>query len=277
MFSRRLFFSLALLTLSVRVFACDSAASRCVDAEQALAALVNYRSQAIETTFGAYATPMPDEVRIQFVSSKDERFHSGLTPVALDIGQGTMAFMRGALSAKLPNPLAWAKNYWPYYNNPLYTNSFPIIASIDSAIWSAYLREAARQRGLAWPHSQCGSIDLGKRLPCEMMVAGVLGFVTSSRDVLFNENRIDQIWPSDFTDFRRRLWRREDREYIEVRQLGGILLLRSLIDEFGPQRTFVYIAQHPFDLRNENLRASAIAYQEGAREALRDAVKLAAR
>src|SRR3954466_14645791 len=125
MFSRRLFFSLALLTLSVRVFACDSAASRCADAEQALAALVTYRSQAIETTFGAYAAPMPDEVRIQFVSSKDERFRSGLTPVALDIQQGTMAFTRGASSAKLPNPLSWARSYWAYYNNPTYTTAFP--------------------------------------------------------------------------------------------------------------------------------------------------------
>src|SRR3954447_19586387 len=101
MFSRRLMFAAAFLALSAPVFACDSSASRCRDAEKDLATLVNYRSQAIETTFGAYATPMPDEVRIQFVSSKDERFHSGLTPVALDIGQGTMAFMRGALSAKL--------------------------------------------------------------------------------------------------------------------------------------------------------------------------------
>lgn len=277
MFSRRLMFSLAFLAFSAPAFACEPPASRCREAEEDLAALVNYRSQAIETTFGAYATPMPDEVRIEFANSKDPRFHEGLTPVALDIQQGTMAFTRGASSSRLPSPLNWAKSYWPYYNNPLYTNTFPIIASIDSAIWTAYLREAARQRGLAWPHLQCGSIDLGKRLPCEMMVDGVIGFVTSSRDVLFNENRIDQIWPRDFGEFRRRLWRRSDREYTEVRQLGGILLLRPLVSEFGLQRTLVYIAQHPFDLQNEDLHASAVAYQEGARAQLRDAIKLAAR
>jgi hypothetical protein len=277
MFGRRWLFAVALLTLSAPTLACNPPASRCREAEEDLATLVNYRSQAIETTFGAYAAPMPDEVHIEFVSNKDERFHAGLTPVALDIQQRTMAFTRGASSAKLPNPLTWAKSYWPYYNNALYTNAFPIIASIDSAIWTAYLREAARQRGLAWPHPQCGSIDLGKRLPCEMMIEGILGFVTSSRDVLFNENRIDQIWPHDFSDFRHRLWRHEDREYVEVRQLGGFLLLRPLIDEFGFQQTLVYIAQHPFDLRNEDLHASAVAYQERARETLREAIKLAAR
>jgi hypothetical protein len=105
----------------------------------------------------------------------------------------------------------------------------------------------------------------------------VLGFITSSRDVLFNENRIDQIWPHDFSDFRRRLWRHEDREYAEIRRLGGMLLLRPLIGEFGAQRALVYVAQHPFDLRNEDLYASAIAYQEGAREILREPVELAAR
>jgi len=277
MFSRRILWIWVLFVFSTPVFACSATPRECRDAQDDLAALVNFRSQAIETTFGAYAAPMPDEVRIEFVSAKDERFHFGLVPVALDIEQGKMAFTRGAISAKLPNPLSWAKSYWAYYNNPLYMNTFPIIASIDSAIWSAYLREAARQRGLAWPHTQCGSIDLGKRLPCEMMVDGVLGFITSSRDVLFNENRIDQIWPHDFTDFRRRLWRRDDREYAEVRHLGGILLLRPLIDEFGAQRALVYVAQHPFELRNEDLHASAVAYQERAREALREAVKLAAR
>jgi hypothetical protein len=261
----------------IPAFACDMSAGRCREADENLAALVNYRSQAIETTFGAYAAPMPDEVRIEFANADDERFRSGLTPVALDIQQGTMTFTRGAVSAKLPNPLTWAKSYWPYYNNPLYTNAFPIIASIDSAIWNAYMREAARQRGLPWPHTQCGSIDLGKRLPCEMIVEGVLGFITSSRDVLFNENRIDQIWPHDLSDFRHRLWRHDDREYSEVRHLGGLLLLRPLIDEFGVQRSFVYVAQHPFDLYNEDLHASAIAYQERARAFLREAVKLAAR
>src|SRR4051812_37913975 len=106
MFSHRLILSAVFLALSVRAFACDAPGSRCRDAEDALATLVNYRSQAIETTFGAYATPMPDEVRIQFVSSSDERFRSGLTPVALDIQQSTMAFTRRATSAKLPSPLA---------------------------------------------------------------------------------------------------------------------------------------------------------------------------
>jgi hypothetical protein len=268
---------LVLSVLSTPAFACTASPGECRDAQNDLAALVNFRSQAIETTFGAYAAPMPDEVRIEFFSAKDERFQFGLTPVALDIQQGKMAFTRGATSAKLPNPLSWAKSYWSYYNNPLYVNTFPIIASIDSAIWSAYLREAARQRGLVWPHTQCSSIDLGKRLPCEMIVEGVLGFITSSRDILFNENRIDQIWPHDFSDFRRRLWRHDDREYVEVRRLGGILLLRPLIDEFGAQQALVYVAQHPFELRNEDLHASAVAYQERAREILRKEVKLAAR
>jgi hypothetical protein len=275
MFSCRLA-PFALLALSASALACDLPVSRC-GADQELAALVNYRSQAIEAAFGAYAAPMPDEVHIEFLSRNDARFHSQLTPVALDIQQRSMAFARGALSARLPNPLAWAKSYWPYYDNPLYTNSFPIIAAIDSAIWNAYLREAARERGLSWPHAECGSVDLGKRLPCQMMIDGVLGFITSSRDVIFNENRVDQIWPSNFAELRARLWRREDRDYTEVTRLGGFLLLRPLIAEFGMQRALVYVAQHPFELRDEDLHASAVAYQERARETLREGTKLAAR
>lgn len=276
MFTRLSILAVASAICSFPALACDQPRSACA-ADTALATLVNYRSQAIETAFGAYATPMPDEVRVEFLSSNDARFKMALTPVALDISQRTMAFARRALSAKLPNPLSWAKSYWPYYDNPIYTASFPIIAAIDSAIWSAYLREAAQQRGLLWPHAECGAIDLGKRLPCEMAVEGVLQFITSSRDAMFNENRIEEIWPHNFTEFRHRLWRRDDREYSEVRKLGGILLLRPLIGEFGMQRALVYVAQHPFTLRDEDLYASAIAYQERARQSMREEVKLAAR
>jgi hypothetical protein len=274
MFSRHLVWCTALLASSA--FACNAQIVRCRPDEQ-LAELVNYRSQAIETAFGAFAAPMPSEVRVEFVSSSDPRFDPAMSPVALDLSQRTMAFARRALSAKIPSPLTWAKSYWPYYQDPQYTAAFPIIAAIDSALWSAYLQEAAHQHGFAWPHVECGSIDLGKRLPCEMLVDGVLEYITTPHVTLFNENRIEEIWPSDMADFRQRLWRRNDREYDEVRHLGGILLLRPLIAEFGVQRALVYVAQHPFILHNENLRMSALSYQDAAREILRRHEELAQR
>jgi hypothetical protein len=220
---------------------------------------------------------MPSEVRVEFVHSGDPRFDPDTSPVALDLAQRTMTFARRASSAKIPNPLTWAKNYWPYYEDPQYTAAFPIIAAIDSALWSAYLQDAARRSGFVWPHVECGSIDLGKRLPCEMMVDGVLEYITTPHITLFNENRIEEIWPSNMADFRRRLWRHSDREYDEVRHLGGILLLRPIIAEFGVQRALVYVAQHPFALHDENLHASAIAYQETARATLRSREELALR
>jgi hypothetical protein len=81
-------------------------------------------------------------------------------------------------------------------------------------------------------------------------------------------NRVDQIWPEDFSDFRKRVWR-TDQEYQDVQRYGGIMLIKPLIEEFGVPRTLAYVAQTPFRVDdNNNLREAAQRYQERARESL---------
>ena len=106
-----------------------------------------------------------------------------------------------------------------------------------------------------------------RRLPCEMLMNGVTEHVTSLRSPLFNSNRIDLIWPEDFSTFRRKVWR-TDEEYHDVQHYGGILLLKPLVAEFGVPRAFAYVAQTPFRIEGNNLRLSALRYQDRAREIL---------
>src|SRR4030095_1716727 len=125
-----------------------------------------------------------------------------------------------------------------------------------------------RARGMQWPHKECSAVDVGRRLPCEMLVKGIAENVKALRGPLFNVNRVDQIWPDDFSTFRKRVWR-TDQEYLDVQRYGGILLLKPLIEEFGVPRTLAYVAQTPFRVEeNNNLREAALQYQERAREAL---------
>ena len=46
------------------------------------------------------------------------------------------------------------------------------------------------------------------------------------------------------------------------------MLAEPLINEFGVLRAIVYMAQHPFQLEENNLRVSALRYQQRARDAL---------
>ena len=74
--------------------------------------------------------------------------------------------------------------------------------------------------------------------------------------------------PEKLAEFRKRVWR-TDQEYLEVQRYGGILLVRPLVDEFGVPRALAYMAQTPFHVESDNLRASAMRYQDQARDALR--------
>jgi hypothetical protein len=53
-----------------------------------------------------------------------------------------------------------------------------------------------------------------------------------------------------------------------VQRLGGVLLVRPLVEQFGVPRVLRYIAQNPFHIENDNVRTSALQYQERARQAL---------
>jgi hypothetical protein len=101
-----------------------------------------------------------------------------------------------------------------------------------------------------------------------MLVEGINEHLKELRKPIFNANRLDLIWPEDFAGFRRSLWRKGDQGYLDVQRLGGILLIRPLIDRFGVPRALAYIAQTPFHVEDNNMRVSAQRYQERAKEVL---------
>jgi len=121
---------------------------------------------------------------------------------------------------------------------------------------------------LTWPPTGCKSIELPSRLGCQMLIAGVDFFVHSRRARIFNENRLDRLWPADLSQLEATGWQRGDREYREVKELGGIELLKPLVQEFGVPRVFAYIAQTPFVVQENDLFKSATLYQRRAREVL---------
>jgi hypothetical protein len=251
--------------LPLTALACESTSMRTCEKE--IAQLISYRTRALESAFGELSA-LPEDIGVKFVSQKDPEYASHYGRVAYDRKHATVIVPRRYVSARTPNPLRMAAYYWPFYENNLYREEFSLIGAIDSALWEAYLQEAANKRGLGWPHEDCASIDVGKRLPCEMVLRGIAEFVTAIRTPIFNENRVDRIWPENFAEFRHRVWS-DDPEYRDVQRYGGILLLRPLIGEFGIPRALAYIAQTPFRVEESSLRVAALRYQQGAREALR--------
>lgn len=244
--------------------ACESSSLRTCEKE--LAQLISYRTQAIERAFGSLGA-LPDSIGVKYVSQKDAEYQRFSGRLAYDPSQQSIVVPRRYLTSKTPNPLRMAGNYWPFYQDHLYLKEFPVIGAVDNAIWSAFLQEAAQAHGIAWPHEGCRSVEVGKRLPCEMVLEGIVEFITTTRSALFNENRLDRIWPDDFSSFQRRVWR-DDTEYRDVQRYGGIMLVRPLIGQFGVPRALAYFAQTPFLVQEGSLREAALRYQQQAREAL---------
>jgi len=245
--------------------ACESNGRRAC--EKQFASLVSYRTEAIDYAFGNVFGNMPAQIHIKFARSDDPDYPNLNGTILYDRERATLVFPRRILSSKLPNPLRWAAYYWPVYQNERQRQEFSVIESVDNALWSAYLQEAAKARGLPWPHKDCQSVEVGKRLPCEMLAGGIAEHLKDNRQRIFNSNRVDRIWPEDSASFQRRVWR-TDLEYDEVMRYGGILLIRPLVNEFGVPRTLTYIAQTPFRVEGSSLKAAALEYQERARQAL---------
>ncbi|MFL6549149.1 MAG: hypothetical protein ACJ8OJ_10675 [Povalibacter sp.] len=263
MFSR--WMVLAGLVCPLLAFACDyTDRTECKDDIQEL---VTYRSQAIEYAFGDVFGALPHQIQIKFVRATDKEYAKFSGRVAYDASQKVMIVPSSLLTSQTPNPMKWASSYWPYYRNIRFQQAFPVIAAIDNALWGAVLQETASKKNLSWPHEECSSVDMSKRLPCEMLIAGVASLLTQSQDTIFNPNPIERIWPEHFSDFQQRSWRSE-RDYGDVRRYGGIMLLRPLFAEFGVTNALTYVAQTPFLIENDNMRASALRYQERAREVL---------
>gem|GEM_PF-1054438 len=243
--------------------ACDEGLQKC---REIFGELVSYRAEAIERAFGDFRPVMPKRIAIKYVGPRDDEYELYSRRVAYDLEQEVLVVPRFMTSARIPNPLRATANYWPFYQNELYRERFPLVLAIDNALWGAYLQEAAQEKGLSWPHENCQSVDIGKRLACEMLVEGIAAQLTAIRDPLFNENRMDRIWPSDFRSFRERVWRRDDRRYLEVQRYGGLMLVKPLIDRYGAPSALFYFAQTPFEIEDDDLRRSALRYQERARE-----------
>ncbi len=260
--TRSILFSAATL-LPVFAFACEGGWHKC---EEEFGQLVSYRAEAIERAFGDFRPVMPKRMTIKYVKRGDAEYELYSRRVAYDLAQEALVVPRYMTSSRIPNPVRATVNYWPFYQNELYRETFPLVLAVDNALWGAYLQEAAQEKGLTWPHANCSSLDIGRRLPCEMLVEGIAAQLTSLRDPLFNTNRLDRIWPSDFQRFRDRVWRRDDRRYLEVQRYGGLMLVKPLIDRYGAPSALYYFAQTPFEMHGDDLRRSALRYQESARE-----------
>ena len=117
--------------------------------KQRFAALVTYRTEAIHNAFGDLIT-LPTALQVRFVAAKELAETDGKE--TYDQEHRTLVFPRRLLSAKVPNPMRSAAYYWPFYENDQYRTAFPVVETIDQLIWTAYLQEAAKSRGLSWPH-----------------------------------------------------------------------------------------------------------------------------
>ncbi len=244
-------------------FSCEGGWQKC---REAFGELVSYRAEAIERAFGDFRPVLPKRIEIKYVGPRDAEYELYSRRVAYDLAQQVLVVPKFLTGSRIPHPVRASANYWPFYQNELYRETFPLVLAVDNAIWGAYLQEAARKKGLSWPHENCQSADIGRRLPCEMLVEGIAAQLTAIRDPLFNRNRLDRIWPSDFRTFRDRVWRKEDRRYLEVQRYGGLMLVKPLIDRYGAPSALVYFAQTPFEMQDEDLRSSALRYQERASE-----------
>ena len=228
--------------------------------------VVTLRETAISHALGPILEDACTKITIEFVLSNDDAYPK-LGPATYDPARHTLSFRRHLLGWVGHGTRAWARQYWPYYKNDEIRQLLPAIEVIDDALWMTHLQEAAHRKGLTWPHQECSSLDFQKRLGCEMLVSGVMA---SRQQVqpMFNANRVDMFWPESLQELRTRGWRQSDATYRDVQQLGGAMLVRPLIAEFGVPRVLHYVAQTPFYIEGDNVRVSAARYQEQARLAL---------
>ena len=235
--------------------------------ERDFARLVSYRTEAITTAFGDVYALLPNDIPIKFITEKDPGYALFWEGKAFDPEQRTLRFPIEFILMRMPEYLEDAVAYWPYYQDSYIRKRFPVIEAIDNVLWGIYLQQEAQAKGLSWPPADCQSVDIPKRLACEMMSGGIAESIKNRPMPLFNGNRLDRILPSDFPRFRKRVLR-TDREYHDVQRYGGILLVGPLITEFGVSRMLSYFAQTPFLIEDDDLQGSVLRYQQRARAAL---------
>ena len=234
--------------------------------QQQFVSLVKTRLTAISDAFPKLLERTNVDIRIVFQEPRRDED----PPLAhYDAMLDTLTFQRAVLGYVNDYVVSTASDYWAYYEREEIHSEYPVVEVIDDVLWKALFAEFAQQNELTWPPSGCHSTDLPRRLGCQMLVSGIESFLHSRRMRIFNENRLDRLWPSDLSELESRGWQRGDREYQEVRELGGIELIKPLVQEFGAPRVFAYIAQTPFVVQENDLFKSASQYQKQARQVLR--------
>ncbi|MFL6618767.1 MAG: hypothetical protein ACJ8MH_09195 [Povalibacter sp.] len=234
---------------------------------QAVAVVLQKRLQAIENTFGEVLELFGGDLTIRFA---DPAALPDLATVAAtyDAAGNILTFRRDLIGRVSDDTSAAASSYWWYYEHPEMQNQFPSIEIIDDALWNAVLAEVAGSHDLVWPPQNCSSNEVSSRLACQMMMAGIKDHLHSRRGRLYNENRLDMLWPEDLQSLERFGWQHDDPQYDRVRTLGGAQLIRPLMRQFGTARVLAYVAQTPFNIEQNNVRESALMYQARARSAL---------
>ena len=230
-----------------------------------LTQLVRARSRAIEAAFPGFLEISDFKLAIAPVKACPK---PATYLACYDAEQNTLTFTREVHSAADGRLLEVAEDYWVVYEHAVLRDAFPIIGIIDGALWNAFMSEIAQKYEMSWPHEDCNSIQLSKRLGCEMLVSAIESNLRFRHSRIYNANRLDRLWPDNIGFLEQTSLRSRDREYAQVRDLGGTELLQPLIKEFGAVRVFAYVAQTPFSIEENNVRASAVRYQESARSAL---------
>lgn len=245
--------------------ACEKEIRSC---QRDISTLITYRAEAIAAAFGEFYGSSGQSLQIKFPRLKDPEQKQLAGGISYDPAERTLWISRTVVGMAIPNPLRSALYYWPFYQREQLRRDFPVVEVIDNALWGAFLRNAANAQGLPWPHAACNSVVVRERLPCEMLTSGIARFVKVLREPVFNENRLDLIWPENLAEFDQNVSGYGDREYVQVQRFGGLMLVRPLIKEFGVLAAFDYVARTPFVVEDDNVRTSALRYQERARQAL---------
>lgn len=259
-------FKLVMLSLSLLLptvgWACDSTTSD-RECNRRLSALVAYRVEAIRAAFGDLEPIMPAQIDVKVLqpgAPTDPHSNDFL----YDADTDTLFFARRISKQSIPAALGPVRDYWAIYQNEELRKEYAMVESVDNALWNVYLKEAANRNGQQWPHAACEARDFAQRLPCEMLQMGAAEFINRERQRLFNTNRIEAIWPEDYQRFCEKVWHRNDEPSNDVRLYGGQLLLQPLVRKFGIARALAYAAQTPFTVEDNNMRTSALRYQEQA-------------
>jgi hypothetical protein len=249
------------LLLPVVGWSCDVSSSD-RECHRRLTALVNQRTEAIRVEFGDLEPIMPRELTVNVQPAS--RGRSGPKPdeFLYDTQTHTLSFSRRVAKQSLPTEVAPLQRYWTIYQNEDLRREYALVESIDNALWSVYLKEAASRAGLSWPHAGCEAQDFSERLPCEMLLVGTAEYLNRERQRIFNTNRLETIWPEDYDRFCAKVWHRDDEPSKTVKLYGGQLLLQPLVRKFGIPRALAYAAQTPFTVADNNMRTSALRYQE---------------